>query len=724
MDSLTKPLPQAPAGVMMIRGTFCHACQMILSGNVNKVVPTTPPAYIHHETIASFASSQKQGCQLCKRIQHRLDRVSKEVIKDGSFISIRAKSEDASKKERISLEFNINEPTEERSFDGMTYVYSVIDPLNPEQTLTANIFKYNNATYLPRHTVRLLLSPSSGLDSREVDNLGNNSGSKESCQLATGWLQNCLHHHNHGGQEAFFPDRVLEIIPGESTTVKLLCREKKSLPCGTEPYATLSYCWGRGDHLKLTSAAMDQLISGVEQSGLPKTFTDAISMVQSLGIKYLWIDSLCILQDSRDDWKDQSAMMGKVYQNSRLTIAAAAATDSHDGLFFDRDPREVAPVQACTRILDASWPVRWYDIVDQNAYTLDVRTAPLNARGWVYQERMLSTRILHCTKGQLYWECDEMLANESWPCGLPNESGEEPGEFKRLLKRRDSITSVLSSFEWLSLVNKYSRCHLTKNDDILVAISGIAKSWGAVFPDKYLAGLWQKSLPYGLLWYGRPSFKRRLDNDKTYRAPSWSWASVAGETVWSDTLTELKFDTTKVIVLTHLLENTTTELDSADPTGAVRSGNLVLQTAFMKGEVGTRPLPIDYRMSHVGFRSIFLRSETTVWMGACCFDTHEKMLEVDQNPKYPLFCLPMILTADPDPTGQTQLATVEGITTEKDTVAKHRRIGYFWATAQFMNPTPDKDLFSFLKDLDVVSKLRSLGMLGPQGYGFYMVMIE
>ena len=170
--------------------------------------------------------------------------------------------------------------------------------------------------------------------------------------------------------------------------------------------------------------------------------------------------------------------------------------------------------------------------------------APLNRRGWVMQERWLSPRVLHYGRDQLLWECRELDACETYPDGLPKLlknafSGFklDPELWKSLgYRQQDDNTESPPDSEhrrtWISIVDKYSVTSLTKEEDKLVAISGIAKRMQGLIDDEYLAGLWRKDLPSQLLWIVDGSellTDLPLTRPRPYRAPSWSWASVDHE---------------------------------------------------------------------------------------------------------------------------------------------------------------------------------------------------
>jgi len=292
----------------------------------------------------------------------------------------------------------------------------------------------------------------------------------------------------------------------------------------------------------LESATMEQSQAGIALSVLPQTFRDAISVVRSAGQKYLWIDSLCIIQDSSEDWAREAMQMGSIYDGAWCTIAATRARDSTEGCFVARDPRLLRP---CTYEPPpdlrspklGNGPVY---IVNSSLWISNVDKAPLNSRAWVIQERLLSPRIIHFGAQQVFWECQELAACESFPAGLPEDIIEQVPQmptrsfnsFKRLLAPfpdvvRGAIPPPFLAYEaWCEIIAGYTKCGLTQSKDKLVAIAGIAKRLQPYLNDAPCAGFWRKSLAHGLAWtWARGGQLYRPD---TIRAPSWSWASVEG----------------------------------------------------------------------------------------------------------------------------------------------------------------------------------------------------
>jgi hypothetical protein len=181
------------------------------------------------------------------------------------------------------------------------------------------------------------------------------------------------------------------------------------------PYATLSHCWGKQKIKQLVLSNLFTLVKGIVFTELSKTFQDAIVITRRLGLRFLWINSLCIIQDYIEDWTHESGMMGLVYSNSTCNLAATAAEDSSTGCFFERNPLLAQPC----RVKIDSFPglvsdSGEYDLVPKALFNNSIELQPLNRRGWVLQEQFLSPRIIHCGRNQLFWECQEMVSMQTY----------------------------------------------------------------------------------------------------------------------------------------------------------------------------------------------------------------------------------------------------------------------------------------------------------------------
>ncbi|KIN00795.1 hypothetical protein OIDMADRAFT_124725, partial [Oidiodendron maius Zn] len=331
------------------------------------------------------------------------------------------------------------------------------------------------------------------------------------------------------------PTRLLSI--GEEFPTNLHLRHGCNLPRSTK-YTTLSHCWGeRGIVTKLSECNYLSMMEKVIFDDLPKTFRDAIVVSKMLGVEYLWIDSLCIIQDSPSDWQRESSLMSQIYSNSFCNISATAALDSSQGLFFARDPVTIREFifQTC---IDGTRG--YFSPCDEGLWMKYVIEAPLNGRAWVCQERILSKRNLHFSRSQIFWECCEHLACETFPSGFSIQWGDmslkqDISKFffacstKRVsggLKLPPNDDTVNWAYQvWEKVVTTFCRGQLTYETDKLVAIGGLATLMNETLVDVYLAGLWKRHLITQLLWYSCDGYTQTKG---PYVAPSWSWAAVRG----------------------------------------------------------------------------------------------------------------------------------------------------------------------------------------------------
>jgi hypothetical protein len=323
----------------------------------------------------------------------------------------------------------------------------------------------------------------------------------------------------------WYPTRLIEIL--DEDNARLIVSEEN---CPQGPYASLSHRWGGANILKCTTDTIDDLKTKVPVSALPATFRDALYAIKYLGIKYIWIDSLCIIQDSTADWTREAQTMIKVYQRALINLAATRSQGSNMGLFVDRD---VGLMYSGVFQIDNGVVKGDFFAVeaalDSEHWDLEIETAPLNARGWVMQERLLSPRVAHFASEQIFWDCPELTASETvpsgkqiWPrvvtawVGRKNDSNllNVPG-------RKDQAVG-----QWATVVNAYSKCQLTFNSDKFTAFSGLTEYFGGLLSDEYCCGLWRPHLEIQLCWIasqGRSGFSKRNDV-----APSWSWVSIDG----------------------------------------------------------------------------------------------------------------------------------------------------------------------------------------------------
>ncbi|OBT69176.1 hypothetical protein VE03_02032 [Pseudogymnoascus sp. 23342-1-I1] len=343
----------------------------------------------------------------------------------------------------------------------------------------------------------------------------------------------------------------------------------------TGQFAVLSHCWGPPEmsfkRLATTQTNLLKHCEGIALDTLPRTFRDAINITRDLGLRYIWIDSLCILQDSIEDWILEVSRMTDVYLSAYVTLAADVAPHSDAGLFTTntcalngtvraRHFSQVDDSGSCHQIfVRRTWPKpgknrRRGDLENHRSCYASEAASKLNSRAWALQERLLSPRTVHFTDAELVWEC-----GKSYECSCGNPMGKRSIKlmFEAVLQCPTAAgdasgeTLNIAPSIWHSLVEEFTARDLTYATDRLPAISSLARM--LPFPkDEYLAGLWQNQLMEDLVWLnpvGRVSWgpdsnggaSTRLDTPnppKNYRiqgeyAPSWSWASNSAPVAFS-----------------------------------------------------------------------------------------------------------------------------------------------------------------------------------------------
>ncbi|KAK8079274.1 hypothetical protein PG994_003081 [Apiospora phragmitis] len=255
------------------------------------------------------------------------------------------------------------------------------------------------------------------------------------------------------------------------------------------------------------------------------TFQHAVTTVRSLGIRYIWIDLLCIIQDSEEDWQTEAATMGKVYQHALLNVAATHGKNSHSGLFTSQDPQtSFAVFQMKGEETGGIEIVMTEDLTIPSGYWTDeVQQGTLNKRAWVQQERLLSPRIIHFAHKHMIWDCAQLHAWELAPKGSWKAIEGSVGATSALKTGLSPLTHLDLGDAWFSIIETYSRCKLTFKSDKLVAISGMAQILAARFGDQYLQGLWRTDLTAQLCWEAKgPREQTRID-----QIPSWSSESLS-----------------------------------------------------------------------------------------------------------------------------------------------------------------------------------------------------
>jgi hypothetical protein len=268
---------------------------------------------------------------------------------------------------------------------------------------------------------------------------------------------------------------------------------------------------------------------GLNWDKLPKTFQDAFKIAAWLNLDWLWIDSMCIIQDSVSDWQNEASMMDRVYMNAKVNISADKGGDSRAGCFAQRKETDITPLEFGVCGNEEEFMVTTEDTFGW------MNSAPSLSRAWIHRERQLSRRILHFTPKEMVWECCGLnkacFASETLPGGAPFEKVFN-GETKFQVELADISNNKLSEQDRLDKLHKLwnttcqdlSKKSITYASDFPMILSSLAKEFHRLMPgDEYVAGLWRSTLAEALTWYV-PGDKPEYSG---YIAPSWSWLSIA-----------------------------------------------------------------------------------------------------------------------------------------------------------------------------------------------------
>ncbi|KAL0471114.1 heterokaryon incompatibility protein domain-containing protein [Neurospora intermedia] len=386
------------------------------------------------------------------------------------------------------------------------------------------------------------------------------------------WLKDCVDNHpecnrysstQKGPTATWLPTRLIDVgeVPGKLAP-RLVISADEGLAQKKAHYLTLSHSWSistKPHNLKLETENMTQLQDRIPlDDRLSKTFRDAMKITQQLGCRYIWIDSLCIIQsgtEAKDDWKREGLTMSDVYGHSRCNITALG-TGGNDGCYTPRNPLQTSPCRI--KVCDEKSAIYAVNSLLENTFTENVEQSPLFKRGWVFQESVLSSRAVYFGAPQLFWECRRQAFAESWPfkTGTPRvqqrlteptlrATGDTPFSSKTVFealcnaeeqqtdgpleqddRAKHLIEHTFPSFLcWEKIVKTFIGTSLTFTSDRLFAMAGIARAIEHFRSFTYVTGTWRELYPLDLLW----RFTRELGERKNVvsgsNAPSWSWAA-------------------------------------------------------------------------------------------------------------------------------------------------------------------------------------------------------
>jgi hypothetical protein len=611
----------------------CNVCRNMLEHQEGRYAKgTLDIRYRHHENAQTFQKAVQQNCYICRSLYVTLVDHLQAGMSQSRRDSGKSTSDSAYERDVFSS-------LGQRSFSSKAYLFSDI----PDHTYRLKI-----ALELDKISVQhnFLLETRQGNhdkpDLRSVhveyrplaedlavsQTLPRRSFYKD-FGIVHQWLKMCKCYN--AAPASFYPTRLVNLKNvkamfsshgnsaayehGAKVTVNLV-----ETAAWTDPrmhYVTLSHCWGGEVSPQLLEENLDSFKRGIPIDVLPETFQDAIQFAASMDeVGYIWIDSLCIIQDDEHDWTKESADMRLVYGKSFLNLSATSASNSHGGLFKDNNfellPEEEVTVgiEGLPQAYDKKDVPRCFHersrffkrqctVVDASFWNNKVNNGPVNTRGWVLQERLMSPRVVHFCHDQVGWECacrDAPKATAS--CRIhqskltalcSRDKGILESITQRLLNLQGSVACPPLDL-WAAIVNAYAKTTVSFSRDKLVALSGLAEIMSKETKCNYVAGLWQTDLISQLLWYVEPVFDdhdRSFSNVATFRAeycaPSWSWAAID---TTSHGITYAKVAKQKLFVS---LDNSHVRTSSDCQFGAVLEARITVRGKLRKAKLVSIP---------------------------------------------------------------------------------------------------------------------------------------
>ncbi|KIW43955.1 uncharacterized protein PV06_05001 [Exophiala oligosperma] len=407
------------------------------------------------------------------------------------------------------------------------------------------------------------------------------------------WLGKCEQEHGQacGSTTSRLPKRVIDV--SDLSTLRLVETTKDS----RGRYVALSYCWGKVQEFQTTTETIQEKLDGFAPSALPQTLQDAATITNALGIEFLWVDSICILQDDQVDKMTQVNHMAEIYKHSTVTLSASKADDASKGFLLDEANPDTGlwknlvplafplpePTASCIddvfnkprTVFGTIW------LCDEDRGMMESFRSPVDRRGWCLQEKLLSSRLLSYGRWPT-WKCALSMQSDGGFHPLPRdtqherrlstlllEHGHHPSENPLGLHTAHQILQC-----WYKLVNEYTQREFSLKSDRLPAIGGIASEISRVLGMTYVAGLWQTNLLHDLMWTAK--VKEWLNRVEGYAGPSWSWAALDCPVTY-DEVTEDSIAMARVI--RHQLEEAPT-----GPYGEVQGGSIDLEGSFTRVE--------------------------------------------------------------------------------------------------------------------------------------------
>jgi hypothetical protein len=367
------------------------------------------------------------------------------------------------------------------------------------------------------------------------------------------------------------PSRVL-LISRQSGALHIRLVSKQG--AASQPYAALSYCWGSSKQAVTTSSSLNSFLGGIPLESLSQSHQDACLVTEGLGLQYLWIDALCIIQDDDTDKRNQISEMGAVYSNATVVIAASRASTATEGFLGPR-------FQWRSKDFGSATKTKWLDLNNRGSVLVIPNFSnsfwePLDERAWALQERLMARRYLEYGTFQTRWFCAKSNVShpvqDGWKRHWRHKISRDDEGFANVLSAITQLNGSSTAGReispdlirkwWSSIITAHSYRSLTYEEDKLLSLAGIAQMFSRLTGDEYTCGFWKCHLLNMLLW----KFNKPSPRSYTYIAPSWSWASRNG-LVYSHVIEDDELD-----MCLQLRKVSITLKDPQLPFGAVESG--------------------------------------------------------------------------------------------------------------------------------------------------------
>ncbi|KAG8167645.1 hypothetical protein KVR01_003334 [Diaporthe batatas] len=500
---------------------LCSICRNFPRGRLEFIETkfSIDASHMYHPSLYSLKRSVDGGCYLCEDVAQSVEQFCQES------------NPSESQKEFWSIRCRITEGRW-RSLQ-IWFLLCQCELGHPDDTGCEHARQLGGRQFLPAR--QLILGP----EFSDPTIMTSSAKSAASFDIARSWYQKCLKHETCRSwrrETRFLPTRLIQIRGPDTKASKVSARlcETNGLPT-TTPYVSLSHCWGKCVLFTLTQNNLDDLRREIPISQLPKTFQDAIDVTFKLGINYLWIDSLCIIQDSKEDWTHEAKRMGDVYLHGEFNISATAYEDGSEGLFGERTALPLVHFPLYMEFTLVEKYVRkktsfkgFYICWNDSEFHDKIHMGLIFSRAWVAQERALSPAIIHYTREKIWWECNQEIFNEAVPDSpylngnLIWEQVEGGGRDRVRSLSKQSQPEQVYSF-WKTFLTNHGGAFLTYYKDRFPAMAGLARIVGDYIDDDLVAGFWSGDLIRSLIM-ARGSTRIAIQPELI--APTWSWASL------------------------------------------------------------------------------------------------------------------------------------------------------------------------------------------------------